>query len=141
MKKIVIIDDDQNEHQIFSEALHEIDINADCLFARNAEKAFNIFDSLIPDYIFLNLHIPKINGLACLAKIRELNHLRRVPVFLYSTMYDNAIRDKALELGATSCIRKPLTAKVLVHVLRKIILPADCYLMPAIRNYFQPATV
>ncbi len=120
-KKILLIDDDQNEQRVFLEALHKLRSDANCIFARNAELAFKTLNFLTPDFIFLNMHLPTMNGLACLARIKELKHLRSVPVLLYSTSFSDAIKEKAIAMGAASCIRKPSTVNVLMHILNRLI--------------------
>jgi CheY-like chemotaxis protein len=62
---ILLIDDDPDELDIFSEALAEIEKSIVCIQARSARASMNLLKSLLPDYIFLDINMPEINGLKC----------------------------------------------------------------------------
>jgi len=120
-KNILLIDDDQDQLRFFVDALNRVSNHTHCIFARSAEIAYKALDVITPDFIFLNMHLPKISGIACLARIREFRHLRHVPVFVYSACYDEIIKQKVLAMGATCCIRKPKRLNVLAYVLKELV--------------------
>jgi two-component system chemotaxis response regulator CheY len=120
-KTILLIDDDQDQLQFFSEALKRVNSHTKCVFANDADIAFKALDFLTPDFIFLSMHLPGMSGLACLSKIREHVSLRHVPVFVYAACYDEALKQKALAMGATCCLRKPRRLNVLAYVLKELV--------------------
>lgn len=120
-KHILLIDDDEDELQIFMAALNDAGIPAKCTYAKSAEQAFRILDYLTPDLIFLDYNMPKINGLRCLKEIKQMNKVQDVPVILYSNFISNEMNQKAAELGVHVCIHKPVQFDTFTAILRDII--------------------
>jgi CheY-like chemotaxis protein len=117
---ILLIDDDEDEMQIFSEALDEINKPMSCIQSTSASAAMAVLTYLIPDYIFLDLNMPGINGLKCLEQIRKIKNLDDVPVILCSTFLNEDIQKKAMISGATACIKKPRKVSTLTEILKGI---------------------
>ena len=122
MKKLIfIIDDDREEQDIFNIVLDHAGIAHDCIWADGAETALRMLQKLQPGFIFLDLNMPKINGLACLPALRRMENLRQVPIFLYSTYISDETRKLAIERGASKCIEKPDSEKVLLEILQEVL--------------------
>ena len=104
---ILYIDDDPEDLEIFYKALKTVDPLAKCLLARNAREALNILrDTIIPDYIFLDIHMPLMDGKTVLAELRQNRRLAAVPVVMYSTKINaNEFREYAA-LGANEFLHK-----------------------------------
>ena len=78
---IMIVDDDDDDRQLFCEAVSEIDIGIKCVDAENGELALKYLQDeryTLPDFIFLDLNMPRLNGKQCLAEIKKLDHLKRL---------------------------------------------------------------
>ena len=84
---ILNVDDDEEDIEIFCDAVREIDSSIICLVAKSAEEALQILNSDIdlPAYIFLDINMPKVDGNTCLAQIKKDRRLNRIPVIMYST--------------------------------------------------------
>lgn len=84
---ILNVDDDEEDIEIFCDAVREIDPSIICLIAKSAEEAMQILHSDIelPSYIFLDINMPKVDGNACLKEIKKDPRLLRIPVIMYST--------------------------------------------------------
>ena len=61
-KKILLIDDDEDEHMIFRTVINEIDDNIKCLYADSIQEGFKVLQQFMPDLIFLDINMPAING-------------------------------------------------------------------------------
>jgi len=55
--------------------------------------------------------MPKMDGLALLARIKEMPHLKDVPVIMITTEGGQGKVMEAVQLGATGYVRKPFTAE------------------------------
>lgn len=84
---ILNVDDDEEDIEIFCDAIREIDPSIICLVAKSAEEALKILNSDLdlPEYIFLDINMPKVDGNTCLAQIKKDKRLNRIPVIMYST--------------------------------------------------------
>jgi CheY-like chemotaxis protein len=107
-KTCLLIDDDLDDHEIFSMALEDLNRPVKLISEYNPISALSRLkrSDEAPDIIFLDLNMPRMNGKQCLGEIRKFPHLREIPVIVYST--SSEIRDliDTRELGATAYIVK-----------------------------------
>lgn len=123
-KKFFIADDDPDDQELFIEALHEIDALFECETAFDGQEALNKLINYavnIPDFIFLDLNMPKMNGKECLAEIKKNNRLKEIPVIIYSTSADKKDMHEAMQLGAVFFLQKPTRFEELSRALQHII--------------------
>jgi len=121
MKKcILLIDDDADELEIFSEALAEINRPMSCIHSQGAAAALTVLNIVKPDYIFLDVNMPGINGFKCLEEMKKIRSLSDVPIIFYSNWITDDIYKKAIEAGASACIKKPKTVDTLAQILKGI---------------------
>lgn len=118
---ILLIDDDEDELEILTAALHKIPLAFDCMWVQSTEHAMQILNHYTPDYIFIDYNMPKSNGLTCLSEIKKLKNMQDIPVILYSNCIDEVNSKQALSLGAVSCIEKPTKMNALVNELKNIL--------------------
>ena len=83
-KHILLIENDENEVEFFTDALEESNLNFLCSTARNSEQAVIMLRNIMPDIIFFDVDISKIAGVSLLKKIKKIQHLRKIPVIMYS---------------------------------------------------------
>ncbi len=118
-----LIDDDEDDYEIFRMALNEIDPGIILRYAYNGADAINMLTGglhLVPDFIFIDWNMPKMNGRQCLEEIRKTERLRNVPVYIYSTSSDPAALEATRQLGASDFIIKPSNISTLVKILAQI---------------------
>lgn len=121
-KTILLIDDDNDELEIFNLALNEEQIAYICSYAKNAKEALKALNMIVPDFIFLDINMPGIDGIDCLAQIKKINTLQHIPVIIYSTYMDDMVCKKAIELGAAACVQKPDEISGLRKILKRILI-------------------
>jgi DNA-binding response OmpR family regulator len=121
LKHILLIDDDRDELEILNNALETAGIDSVCVWAPGAEQALQMLHNTTPDIIFLDLNMPRINGLACLQEIRKIKELINIPVILYSTSINDETRKRASETGASWCIQKKMSVMALAEDLSIIL--------------------
>jgi iron complex outermembrane recepter protein len=121
---VFLIDDDTDDQEIFSLALERTGKVADCIFANDGLEALELIrsdNSLIPDFIFIDLNMPRMNGQQCLSEIKKIDRLKDVPVYMYSTASDPHSIEENKKLGATDFIVKPSDVNALTSLLRNIL--------------------
>jgi CheY-like chemotaxis protein len=132
--KCLLIDDDRDDQEIFLMAVSSTGLEVDCQVASDANEGLEKLKKYTdpPDFIFLDLNMPHIDGKKCLQEIRKMQFLKDVPVIIYSTSsYIEDIRETR-RLGATGFITKPSNLAELVQVLTKIfgknyVFPSSAY--------------
>jgi CheY-like chemotaxis protein len=103
-----LIDDDEDDHLFFQMAIDGVGIAMKCEFARDCFCAIErIKDPLFkPDVIFIDINMPRMNGIECLAAIKKTEHLKDVPVYMYSTSADPDVIQRCVAKGAKDLIKK-----------------------------------
>ena len=124
-KRFFLIDDDPDELDIFTEALNEIDPGYTCTWAESPFRALELFKSEVPDFIFLDINMPRMDGFECLREIRKLSAFAEVPVILYSNGINEEACKRAIAIGASGCVRKAADIPKLAAIIRKITAKTD----------------
>lgn len=76
----------------------------------------------LPDVLLLDLMMPDFSGLDILETMQSDSTLRRIPVIVLTASSDRGTRLRALELGATDFLAKPLDCEELAPRLRNALL-------------------
>ena len=87
--------------------------------ARDGEEAIEKLSQSIPDLVLLDLMLPRMHGLEVLARIRNGNATKRIPVIVASALTGENDIISALEDGADDYITKPFSPKILSALLRR----------------------
>ena len=106
---IFYADDDAEDCDFFGEALRKIDASTEYSTASNGREALQMLHnaSELPDYIFLDINMPLMDGKACLQEIKKIIRLKHIPVIMYSTTSDTKEIKKCYDLGAFDFLIKP----------------------------------
>ena len=120
VKSIFLVEDDPDDQESFVEALNEIENVSLYGIANNGVEALNKLNShVIPDLIFMDIHMPQMNGIECLSQIIQIKKFRDIPVIMLSTAIPHI--DEVRSLGARGFIEKPSDHGVLKNQLETII--------------------
>jgi len=87
---ILAVDDDKDDLDLFCEILKRIDQNIKCFYADSCDEAIKILKDNKPDVIFLDINMPRMNGKECLLHVKTQDHLKQIPVVIYSTAPDTS---------------------------------------------------
>lgn len=121
---ILLIDDDADDTQLFTETVSEIDAQLQCITMPDALKALSYLQSEgnpIPDFIFLDLRMPRMSGQKCLVEINKIQRIQHVPVFVYTTSRDEKDIENLTRGGAVMFIAKPADPQELYYLISSII--------------------
>lgn len=118
--KCLLIDDDTDDQDVFKMAVATLNIELQLIVVSSGDLAFEILnENILPDYIFLDLNMPKMNGREFLKKIKNIDRLMDIPVLIYSTSTSAKDRTDMLFLGAAQFITKPNSVTELSVILKK----------------------
>jgi len=118
---ILLVDDDQDDCELFGEALHEFAPSIKLSCVTNNENLLFDLDRLQPQLVFMDVNMPKKNGYECLKEIRESANFASIPVIIYSNTGRPEDIDDAYKKGASLFLRKPSTYKALIQSLKEIL--------------------
>jgi CheY-like chemotaxis protein len=123
IKIIFMIDDDEDDRDIFRDAILHCNPNIDLLFARDGLEALDILKSswVQPDAIFLDYNMPRMNGVECLKELKSAENTREIPVVMYTTLGDRAQENVILKLGADYYMRKTYSFDELCTELHRLL--------------------
>ena len=123
-KNVFLVDDDRDDREIFIEALAEVDDSFSCFTAENGEDAIKKLhaSAIIPDYIFLDLNMPRMNGRECLVEIKSIKQLKEIPVIIYTTSSLQKEKEELEKLGAWMFLTKPSNFSDLCHSLKQVLI-------------------
>jgi len=105
-----LVDDDLDDQEIFCMALLDLGETVDCIRATDgvqALEALNAEPYLIPDVFFIDMNMPRMNGMQCLQAIKKIDRLRHIPVYMCSTSSDPRVIAETRIAGAADFIIKP----------------------------------
>jgi diguanylate cyclase (GGDEF)-like protein len=105
-ESLLIVDDDRFVHEALESALQgRLDR---ILHAYEPEEGLRLAIEARPDVILLDVNLPRMDGLKLCRHLKETPSVRDVPI-LFLTVEANVQRlARALEMGATDYIRKPV---------------------------------
>lgn len=117
--KILHADDDLDDCQLLFEAFHCIDPAITCVMAHDGRQALATLrqSAKLPDYIFLDVNMPVMDGRTCLVELKKDVRLAHIPVIIYSTTTNKSEIYKLFELGASEYIHKPNSFDDLCKIL------------------------
>lgn len=119
---VLNVDDDREDREFFCDALREIDPQIICLVADSGSSALELLDrlSILPDFIFLDINMPIMDGKTCLKRLKAIEELKPIPVIMYSTSTDTNEIKECYRLGADDFLIKPHSFGKLVDDLTSI---------------------
>jgi PleD family two-component response regulator len=123
-RSIYLADDDQDDRSMFVEALLEIDSNVIVTQAQDGEQLMDILNAQpdpLPEIIFLDINMPKMDGFACLEEIKRDTKLKKLYVVMLSTSNDQENIDKAYNLGAALYAVKPNSFQGLKSLIKNVL--------------------
>ena len=111
MIDLLLVDDDEDDRDLFCLAMRDLDPAIRVTVAVDGEDALQMLSAdkrYRPDFIFLDLNLPRITGKECLAQLKKTDHLRDIPVIIYTTSKLQEDQVETKKLGASHFITKPV---------------------------------
>lgn len=110
---ILVVDDEQGIRDLMRDALSLEGHQVVC--AQNGTEAIELLLSNKVDVVFLDIRMPKGDGLTALREIRRLNPA--LPVVMITGCGKRQVIDEAIRLGCDACLIKPFSMRDVVGML------------------------
>jgi DNA-binding response OmpR family regulator len=122
-KTILVVDDDEDMLKLLNKILSAAGFKV--LLASNPADGRKILDSEVPHVVLSDLHMEPENGFSFIQSIRSQKQFNPIPILVLSALNDFQSVKKAIALGVSDYVIKPLQAPMLLRKLRKALLNKD----------------
>lgn len=129
-KSILLVEDSPDDEELTLRALERNHIANKVVIARDGQEALDYMFAAgqwadrdiedIPSVILLDLHLPKIDGLGVLQRIRADVRTRLTPVVILTSSMEQRDLVQGYGLGANSYVRKPVEFDEFVNAVRQL---------------------
>ncbi len=123
---IILIDDDRTWVQATVDLLHAEGFDVEA--AEDGQRGLELLDRSSPVLVILDIHMPRLGGFDVLRELRRRGE--HVPVLMVSSEDRAGLMAQALADGASSFLRKPVPAELLLRVVRRLLGPHEPGLSP-----------
>jgi len=121
---ILLAEDDEDDRLFFKEAISELNIKSELTMVNDGVQLMNYLkqkDVKLPHLLFLDINMPRKNGMKALQEIRTDARLKDLSVAIYSTSSAQKDVEDALSNGANIYINKPNDFDQLKKIITKAV--------------------
>ena len=118
-KTVLIVDDSESIREVVNFTLQNE--GYDVLVGVDGEDALKFLDGRTIDIVITDLHMPNLDGLGLIRKIREMESYKHIPILFLTTESQQARKLEAKEAGASGWIVKPATADELLNTIKLVL--------------------
>lgn len=104
---IMMVDDEPITMEMV-QALLEEDGYHRFYLEENSAQALETLEKVVPDILLLDLVMPEVSGFDILSAIRKHSRFKRLPIIILTSSTDTENKLRALDLGATDFLAKPV---------------------------------
>ncbi|MHA4990746.1 response regulator transcription factor [Cetobacterium somerae] len=119
-KKVLIVEDEQNLANIIGKSLEKEGF--DIKIVTQGDLALDEFYSFSPSLVLLDINLPKRNGWEICKEIRQYS---KVPIIIMTARDTELDEIHGLELGADDYVTKPISTKIIILKIKKLLKMED----------------
>ena len=121
-QKLLIVDDESHIRMLIEQTLEDLeDDGVELLFAENGEQALDLIQKEEPNLVFLDVMMPKMNGMEVCHKVKKELNLSHVYIILLTAKGQEVDRQKGLEMGADRYMTKPFDPDEMLSVAEEVL--------------------
>lgn len=121
-QKLLIVDDEAHIRMLLQQTLEELeDEDVSFLTAENGEEALAIIQSEKPQLVFLDVMMPKMNGMEVTRRVKKELGLNDVFIVLLTAKGQELDRQKGQEVGADVYMTKPFDPEMILKKAREVL--------------------
>ena len=128
-RRILLVEDDSKDAELTLTALSDYDLANDVVIARDGEEALDYLHCRgsfagrtggNPAVVFLDLKLPKMDGLEILRQVRSDEKLKLVPIVVLTSSKNERDVVASYENGVNAYVVKPVDFQQFVNVIRQL---------------------
>ena len=121
-QKILIVDDEAHIRMLIEQTLEELeDDGVEFLTAENGEIALEIIQKENPKLVFLDVMMPKMNGMEVCRRVKKELELKNIFIVLLTAKGQELDRQKGQEVGADVYMTKPFDPEAILNKARAVL--------------------
>lgn len=121
-QKLLIVDDEAHIRMLLEQTLEDLEDDGVNFFsAQNGEEAFEIIKAEKPQLVFLDVMMPKMNGMEVCRKVKKELKLDDVFIVLLTAKGQELDRQKGAEVGADLYMTKPFDPEVILEKAKEVL--------------------
>ena len=88
--QIINVDDDPDDREMFCRAILKIDSDIKCIQIESGEDAVEFLSKreVAPEFIFMDINMPRMNGYECVREIHQYTNLRDTTIVMFSSSFN-----------------------------------------------------
>lgn len=119
MKRVLIIEDDDNNAVLISDLLRHAGYTP--LNAETGEDGVRMALAARPDFILLDIQLPDIDGYQVVARLHQTPLAGQIPVIAITSYAMSGDRERLLAAGCSGYIEKPIDPGAVIETIRDIV--------------------
>jgi len=131
LKKLLLVEDDPSHEEIMRLGLHRTGFQHDLIVLKDGVELLeylfrqgryiHLTRKDMPDLIFLDLKLPRMDGLEVLSKLKTDGRTRSIPIVMLSASTEDQDINRSYNLGVNSYIHKRMNADEFNSILRDVL--------------------
>lgn len=117
---ILLVEDSESEIELAIQVFDIVGIKAEIIIARDGQEAQDYLtdpNSIKPKLIFLDINMPRMNGLTLLQRLKTSDELKQIPVIMLTTSNAQSDISAAFKNHANAYIIKPYELSSFVEAM------------------------
>ncbi len=120
--KLLIVDDEPHIRMLLEQTLEELeDEDVNFFTAENGEEALEIIQAENPQLVFLDVMMPKMNGMEVCRRVKKEWGLDKVFIVLLTAKGQEMDRQRGQEVGADMYMTKPFDPEAILAKARQVL--------------------
>ena len=121
-QKILIVDDEDHLRMLIEQTLEELeDEGVELITATNGEEALNLIIDEKPNLIFLDVMMPKMNGIEVCRKVKQELKISDVFIIILTAKGQELDKQKGKDVEADVYMTKPFDPDELLEKAREVL--------------------
>ncbi len=121
-KKILIVDDEAHIRMLIEQTLEDLeDEGVEFLSAENGEQALEIIEAENPELVFLDVMMPKLNGMEVCRRVKKELQRNNIFIILLTAKGQELDRLRGQEVGADVYMTKPFDPEVILAKAKEVL--------------------
>ncbi len=118
-KTVLIVDDSESIREVVNFTLEKE--GYDVLIGVDGVDALKFLDGRNIDMVITDLHMPNLDGIGLIYKIREIEAYKHIPILFLTTESQSSKKMEAKQAGATGWIIKPFVPAKLLSAISRVL--------------------